>query len=217
MILGWLVYNISFFSVFSRTRENFINSSVGSLISRQLSKAKYFTVRYKRVLYFTVMSSWQQRLYKPNCGCCISSEEELRSREIDRQIAEDRVRYRNQINVLLLGTPRSGKNTFLTQVNISYGKDFGNDELNEFRPIVYGEILKGMKVLADARRKLRLEWQDPSNQMYAEKILNFQATQHIDTDMFMSYFDCVKRLWRDKGIQDAYDRRREFQLVRMCI
>ena len=220
MILGWLVYNISFFSVFSRTRENFINSSVGSLISRQLSKAKYFTVRYKRVLYFTVMSSWQQRLYEASCcGCCIRriSEAELRSRKIDRQIAEDAVRYCEQMNVLLLGTPGSGKRTLLTEVNILYGKDYDNDELNEFSPIVYGEIFKGMKVLADARRKLRLEWQNPSNQQHEEKILNFQLPQHIDTEKFMSNFESIKNLWLDKAIQDAFDGRDEFQLVRMCI
>ena len=153
-------------------------------------------------------------------ACCLSQEEaeqKARSRKIDRQIASEKVQYRRQVKVLLLGAGESGKSTFLKQMRIIHGQDFDNDALNEFRPIIYGNILKGMKVLADARRKLRLEWQDPSNQMYAEKILNFQATQHIDTDMFMSYFDCVKRLWRDKGIQDAYDRRREFQLVRMCI
>ena len=152
-----------------------------------------------------------------NCGCCIS-EEELRSRKIDRQIAEDGARNRKQINVLLLGTPRSGKTTFLTQVNNLYGKDFDNDELNEFRPIVYGEILKGMKVLADARRKLRLEWQNPSNQHHEDKILNFHsATQHIDTEKFMSYFESIKSLWLDKAIQDAYDERGKFQLVRICV
>ncbi|XP_020625527.1 guanine nucleotide-binding protein subunit alpha-13-like [Orbicella faveolata] len=148
-------------------------------------------------------------------ACCLSQEEaeqKARSRKIDRQIAQEKVQYRRQVKVLLLGAGESGKSTFLKQMRIIHGQDFDSDALNEFRPIIYGNILKGMKVLADARRKLRLEWQDPSNQMYAEKILNFQATQHIDTDMFMSYFDCVKRLWRDKGIQDAYDRRREFQL-----
>ena len=153
-------------------------------------------------------------------ACCLSQEEaeqKARSRKIDRQIAQEKVQYRRQVKVLLLGAGESGKSTFLKQMRIIHGQDFDNDALNEFRPIIYGNILKGMKVLADARRKLRLEWQDPSNQTYAERILNFQATQHIDTDMFMSYFDCVQRLWRDKGIQDAYDRRREFQLVRMCI
>ena len=142
------------------------------------------------------MSSWQQRLYKPNCRCCIS-EAELRSRKIDQQIAEDRVRYRKQINVLLLGGPGSGKRTFLAEANILYGKDYDNYELNEsFSPIVYGEIIKGMKVLADARRKLRLEWQNPSNQHHEDKILN----QHIDTEKFMSYFESIKNLWLDKAI-----------------
>ena len=162
------------------------------------------------------MSSWQQRLYEAYCGCRIS-EEELRSREIDRQIAENRARYRNQVNVLLLGKPGSGKSTFLTQVNILYGEDFDNDELNEFRPTVYGEILKGMKVLSNARRELRLEWQDPSNQQHEDKILNFQLPQHIDTEKFMSYLDSIKSLWVDKAIQDVYDRKGEYQLVRMFI
>ena len=77
--------------------------------------------------------------------------------------------------------------------------------------------LKGMKVLADARRKLRLEWQNPSNQHHGDKILNFQLPQHIDAEKFMSYFESIKSLWLDKAIQDAYDERGEFQLVRMRI
>ena len=87
-----------------------------------------------------------------------------------------------------------------------YGKDYYNYELNElFSPIVYGEIIKGMKVLAYARRKLRLEWQNPSNQHHEDKILNFQLPQHIDTEKFMSYLESIKSLWLDKAIQDAYD------------
>ena len=153
-------------------------------------------------------------------ACCLSQEEaeqKARSRKIDRQIAQEKVQYRRQVKVLLLGAGESGKSTFLKQMRIIHGKDFDSDALNEFRPIIYGNILKGMKVLADARRKLRLEWQDPSNQQYAEIILNFQAPQHIDTDLFLRYYDCVNRLWWDKGIQEAYDRRREFQLVSVCI
>ena len=70
-----------------------------------------------------------------------------------------------------------------------------------------------MKVLADARRKLRLEWQNPPNQHHEDKILNFQLPQHIDTEKFMSYFESIKSLWLDKAIQDAHDERGEFQLV----
>ena len=152
--------------------------------------------------------------------CCLSQEEaaqKARSRKIDKQIAQEKVQYRRQVKILLLGAGESGKSTFLKQMRIIHGKDFDQDALNQFRPTIYSNILKGMKVLADARRKLKLEWDDPSNQQYAEIILNFQAPQQIDTEMFLRYFECVKRLWRDRAIQDAYDRRREFQLVRLLI
>ena len=156
-----------------------------------------------------------QRLYEACCGCCISKAE-LRSREIDRQIAEDSVQYRNQINVLLLGTPGSGKGTFIRRAGVHFG-DFDDDELKKFRPIIYGNILKSMKVLVNTHGNLKLEWQDPSNQQHAEKILNFQEPQYIDTDKFMDYFESLKSLWLDKAIQDVYGGgRAEFQLVRMC-
>lgn len=159
-----------------------------------------------------------QRWYEACCGCCMSKAE-LRSRKIDRQIAEDSVRYSNQVNVLLLGTPGSGKATFIRQASVQFS-DFDNDELNRFRPIIYGNIFKSMKVLVDAHRNLKLEWQDSSNQQHAEKILNFQTPHYIDcidTDKFMGYFESLKSLWLDKAIQDVYDSGRgEFQLVRRC-
>lgn len=43
-------------------------------------------------------------------------------------------------------------------MRIIYGKDFDSDVLNEFCLIIYGNILKGMKVLVDVWRKLRFEW-----------------------------------------------------------
>ena len=162
------------------------------------------------------MSSWQQRLYESYCGCCISKAV-LRSREIDRQIAEDDRRYRRQINVLLLGAIGSGKSTFLKQANILFRKDFNNDELNEFRPIIYGDILLRMRVLVGAQRKLRIEWDDPSNQQHEEKILNFQVTKHIDSEKFMSYFESIKSLRSDKAIQYVFAGRVGLQLVRIFI
>lgn len=149
--------------------------------------------------------------------CCISPEEatqKAHSRKIDKQLAQEKVLYRRQVKILLLGAGESGKSTFLKQMRIIHGKDFDNDALNEFRPVIYSNVLKGMKVLTDARRKLRIEWEHPNNQQNAELILNFQAPPKIDIELFSKYAECVKRLWRDGGVQRAYQRRREFQLVR---
>ena len=153
--------------------------------------------------------------------CCLLSPEEAQqkanSRKIDKQLAQEKVQYRRQVKILLLGAGESGKSTFLKQMRIIHGKDFDTDALNEFRPVIYSNVLKGMKVLADARRKLRIEWGNPANQEYAEIILNFQAPPRIETDQFLRYAECVKRLWTDRGIQTSYARRREFQLVCACV
>jgi len=150
-------------------------------------------------------------------GCCLSEEEadqKSRSKKIDKQLAQEKAQLRRQVKILLLGAGESGKSTFLKQMRIIYGKDFSAEDLNEFKPIVYSNILKGMKVLADARRKLRIDWDDPRNEGNAESILTFQAPPRIDTELFLEYADSVRQLWQDVGIRDAFDRRREFQLVR---
>ena len=148
--------------------------------------------------------------------CCLSPEEaesKARSRKIDKQLAQEKVQYRRQVKILLLGAGESGKSTFLKQMRIIHGKDFDHEALLEFRPTIYSNVLKGMKVLVDARRKLRLEWENHVNAQFAEQVLTFQAPQRIDTDLFMQYADGIRRLWADRGIMNAFDRRREFQLV----
>ena len=148
--------------------------------------------------------------------CCVdaSTREANRiSRQIDKKISSEKERFRRQVKILLLGAGESGKSTFLKQMRIIHGEDYNVAALAEFRPIVYSNILKGMKVLADARRKLGIEWGDPNNQRYAKTILDFQAPQKIETNLFLQYVDAVNRLWQDEGIQTSYDRRREFQLV----
>lgn len=134
-----------------------------------------------------------------------------RSKLIDKQIAKEKVYFRRKVKILLLGAGESGKSTFLKQMRIIHGRDYSIDDLHEFKPIIYSNVLKGMKVLADARRKLKIPWGDSNNQVFGELILSFQSSV-IDTQTFLDYVDCVKHLWEDDGIQNAYHRRNEFQL-----
>lgn len=81
---------------------------------------------------------------------CLLSEEakEQRSRSklIDRQLARDKLVFRRTVKVLLLGSGESGKSTFLKQMRIINGKDFDDGELRQYRLVVYGNVVKGMKV-----------------------------------------------------------------------
>lgn len=77
-----------------------------------------------------------------------------------------------------------------------------------------------MRVLVDAREKLHIPWGDNSNQVHGDKMMSFDtrsslaAQGMVETGVFLQYLPAIRALWADSGIQNAYDRRREFQLVR---
>lgn len=155
------------------------------------------------------------------CGCCLRfkfSPEELeqryRSLEIDRVIEKDKQRLKRQVKLLLLGAGESGKSTFLKQMRIIHGVKFEAEVLKEYQHIIYGNILKGMKVLVDAREKLRIVWQDATK---GEEAAHLMRVDHdgVDHRTFRHIAPALIKLWADQAIKRAYERRSEFQLV--CI
>lgn len=81
-------------------------------------------------------------------------------------------------------------------------------------------FFKGVRVLVDAREKLHIAWGNPANQTSGDKLMAFDtrsamvAQGMVETQVFLQYLPAIRALWADSGIQNAYDRRREFQLVR---
>ena len=135
--------------------------------------------------------------------CCQSQEEYeqyQRSKKIDSQIAKEKVNFRRKVKILLLGAGESGKTTFLKQMRIIHGKDYNTEDLLGYRPIIYSNVMKGMKVLVDARRKLKIPWEDPECQVYGDILLNFQppAGGIIDTDLSgaLGFLACVLSLFK---------------------
>ena len=152
------------------------------------------------------------------CSSCGRTPEEVaaanRSHEIDKEIDKEKMQFKRKVKILLLGAGESGKSTFLKQMRIIHGNDYSRDDLNQIKPIIYSNILKGMKVLLDARRKLRIEWGDPSCAQCGENLMNLQCQyEQLTPAAFLEHVGTVKKLWKDRGIQEAYKRRNEFQLV----
>lgn len=72
-----------------------------------------------------------------------------------------------------------------------------------------------MKVLVDARDKLNIPWENPKNYDIGFQLLKFENTMVLDTRLFLHYVPALQSLWKDASIRRAFDRRREFQLVRL--
>lgn len=69
------------------------------------------------------------------------------------------------------------------------------------------------QVLVDAREILNIPWSNPKRQYSAHKILEIHNVNELDIRLFRQCAPIISDLWQDKAIKDAYDRRREFQIV----
>ncbi|XP_017771838.1 PREDICTED: guanine nucleotide-binding protein subunit alpha homolog [Nicrophorus vespilloides] len=152
-------------------------------------------------------------------GCCTrfkmtpeELEQRYKSQEIDKLIEKDKQVLKRQVKLLLLGAGESGKSTFLKQMRIIHGIKFEQDLIREYQQIIYQNVVRGMKVLVDARDKLAIPWGDTSNVAVGLELLHFNNNQIIDVNRFTQFVPMLKKLWSDNGIRRAYERRREFQL-----
>ncbi|KAK2816792.1 hypothetical protein Q5P01_024983 [Channa striata] len=156
----------------------------------------------------------------PNCLLTSGEAEQLRkSKEIDKCINRDKTYVKRLVKILLLGAGESGKSTFLKQMRIIHGRDFDQKAREEFRATIYSNAIKGIRVLVDAREKLHIPWGDPSNQRHGDTMMAFDTRSAmteghgmVEPKVFQHYLPSLHALWADQGIQNAYDRRREFQL-----
>ncbi|XP_015232836.1 PREDICTED: guanine nucleotide-binding protein subunit alpha-12 [Cyprinodon variegatus] len=138
-----------------------------------------------------------------------------RSREIDAMLARERRAVRRLVKILLLGAGESGKSTFLKQMRIINGQEFDKKALLDFRDTIYENILKGMRVLVDARDKLGISWQSCENEKQGMLVMSWEGrvgASGVEPSEFQLYVMALSALWGDAGIQEAYSRRSEFQL-----
>ena len=151
------------------------------------------------------------------CSSCLRfkySPEELeqrhRSQEIDKSLRKDKQVQKRQVKLLLLGAGESGKSTFLKQMRIIHGLKFDGDLVREYQQVIYQNVVKGMKVLIDARDKLGIPWGDNRNSDIGNELFKVDNSLVLD---FGPLVPDLSRLWEDRGIRKAFERRREFQLV----
>ena len=151
---------------------------------------------------------------------CLLSEDEReavrRSRQIDRQLQQEKKSLRQEIKILLLGAGESGKSTFIKQMRIIHGQEYTKEEQLEFRSLIYHNVLKGMKILVEARKRLAIPLQEARNEACSEVVTGYRRAgdSELTPEMFAEFVEALRSLWKDGGIQATFKRSNEFQLVR---
>ncbi|XP_021954765.1 guanine nucleotide-binding protein G(q) subunit alpha isoform X2 [Folsomia candida] len=147
-------------------------------------------------------------------ACCLSEEAKEQKRinqEIERQLRRDKRDARRELKLLLLGTGESGKSTFIKQMRIIHGSGYSDEDKRTFIKLVYQNIFMAMQAMIRAMEMLKIQYSDSSMIEKAEQV---KAVDYETVCTFEShYVEAIKALWGDAGIQECYDRRREYQLT----
>ncbi|XP_041589224.1 guanine nucleotide-binding protein subunit alpha-14 [Vulpes lagopus] len=145
--------------------------------------------------------------------CCLSAEEKESQRisaEIERQLRRDKKDARREFKLLLLGTGESGKSTFIKQMRIIHGSGYSDEDRKGFTKLVYQNIFTAMQAMIRAMDTLRIQYVCEQNKE------NAQLIREVEVDKVVALsgeqVEAIKQLWRDPGMQECYDRRREYQL-----
>ncbi|XP_059620089.1 G protein alpha q subunit isoform X4 [Phlebotomus argentipes] len=146
--------------------------------------------------------------------CCLSEEAKEQKRinqEIERQLRRDKRDARRELKLLLLGTGESGKSTFIKQMRIIHGSGYSDEDKRGFIKLVYQNIFMAMQSMIRAMDLLKIQYSVPHNMDNAELIrsVDFETVTTFEPP----YVQAIKDLWSDSGIQECYDRRREYQLT----
>nr|XP_020040613.1 guanine nucleotide-binding protein G(q) subunit alpha [Castor canadensis] len=146
-------------------------------------------------------------------ACCLSEEAKEARRindEIERQLRRDKRDARRELKLLLLGTGESGKSTFIKQMRIIHGSGYSDEDKRGFTKLVYQNIFTAMQAMIRAMDTLKIPYKYEHNKAHA------QLVREVDVEKVSAfenpYVDAIKSLWNDPGIQECYDRRREYQL-----
>ncbi|CAM4558001.1 unnamed protein product [Lepidochelys olivacea] len=146
-------------------------------------------------------------------GCCLSAEEKESQRisaEIERQLRRDKRDARRELKLLLLGTGESGKSTFIKQMRIIHGSGYTDEDKKSFTKLVYQNIFTAIQAMIRAMETLKIQYTSEQNKENGQLIREVEVDRV--TALERKQVEAIKKLWADPGIQECYDRRREYQL-----
>ncbi|XP_057564168.1 guanine nucleotide-binding protein subunit alpha-11 isoform X2 [Hippopotamus amphibius kiboko] len=95
-------------------------------------------------------------------------------------------------------------------MRIIHGAGYSEEDKRGFTKLVYQNIFTAMQAMIRAMETLKILYK------YEQNKANALLIREVDVEKVMTfehrYVSAIKTLWNDPGIQECYDRRREYQL-----
>jgi len=108
------------------------------------------------------------------------------------------------------GPGGSGKTTLIKQMKIVHQGGFTDEELADYRPTVYKNVLDSAQAIVVYMRKVGMECVEYNNRVCADKILDYRLDGSPGTSMSNPYFsldiaNAIHEMWQDPIILKVMD------------
>lgn len=146
------------------------------------------------------------------CNCFLTYEELENKRihlEIEKLLKQEKRESLKCYKLLLLGTGEAGKSTFIKQMRIIHGKGFCEDDCKAYIEFVHQNIMNSMYAIIEAMKQFNIPFH--GKRRYLDRIISANS-RSSSFAISQEQFKVIRKLWHDKGIQEAYRRRNEYQL-----
>ncbi|ODM98650.1 G protein alpha q subunit [Orchesella cincta] len=147
-------------------------------------------------------------------SCFLSAEAKEQKRinqEIEKSLKRDKKDARRELKLLLLGTGESGKSTFIKQMRIIHGSGYSEEDKKGYVKLIFQNIFMAMQSMVKAMDNLKVSLEHDNLQEKFDEIKDMDYEEV--TTLEGGWVETLKNLWNDKGVQEIYDRRREYQLT----
>ena len=147
-------------------------------------------------------------------GCGVSncaSEAASISKQIDKNLENDRRESYDQLKLLLLGAGECGKSTILKQMHIIHGAGYNISDRMHYRRIVHSNAIHCLFAVLDAMEKLQITFSDRRRRYDAERLCEM-ALNLKDVGLTETMGKLMLVLWHDHGVQSCFARATEYQL-----
>ena len=111
----------------------------------------------------------------------------------------------------LTGAGESGKSTILKQMKLIHEGSYSRDERESFKEIIYSNTVQSMRVILEAMESLELPLDDLRTEYHVQTIF-MQPAQIEGESLPPEVGGAIGALWKDAGVQQCFQRSREYQL-----
>ena len=114
---------------------------------------------------------------------------------------------------LSTGSGESGKSTIVKQMKIIHLKGYSEDELYNYRPTVYKNLIECAKAVIFAMKDFNIEPVIEENKAYCQFILQYTVESGPQATIDPKVGDAVRSIWDDPVKEQLMERQTEFYLM----